>query len=89
MTRQELTRAVAWDSRSWDEDEDVLPGQLGEVDLLLHVVDLDLDIRDGVTDFEGRGRSQRGEGLVGGLGGSLQEGCWGGERESLVELLSW
>lgn len=58
------------DIRSGDNNDHVLAGQLGKVELLLHVVDLDLDIGDGITGLDGRGSDQRGKSLVGGLGSS-------------------
>lgn len=58
------------DSRSGDENDNVLSGQLGKVELLLHVVDLDLDIWDGITSLQRRSSGERGESLVGGLCGS-------------------
>ena len=65
------------DVRSGDQHKDVLASQLGQVDLFLHVVDLDLDVGDGIADFERGGRGQIGESLVGRLGGSLDDGCCG------------
>ena len=63
-------------ARSWDQNENVLAGQLGQVDLLLHVVDLDLDIGDRVSDLEWCGSGEGGESLVSSLNGGLQDGCW-------------
>jgi hypothetical protein len=62
------------DSRAWDENEDVLPRELGEVDLILEVIDLDLYVGDLVAGLDGRGGGEGGEGGVSGRGGGLEEG---------------
>jgi hypothetical protein len=56
--------------RSGNKNNDVLAGQLGEVELLLHVVDLDLDVGDGITSLDGGCGNEGGESLVGGLSSS-------------------
>lgn len=57
------------DVRGRNSDDDVLAGQLGEVDLLLKVVDLDVDIGGGITDLDGSGSDEGSESLVGSSGG--------------------
>jgi hypothetical protein len=58
------------DSRGGNGDDDVLAGQLGEVDLLLQGVDLDLNIGYGVSDLDRGSSDEGGESLVGSLSGS-------------------
>lgn len=39
-------------SRPRDSQDDMLPLQLGEIDLVLHIVDLDLDVGDGIASLD-------------------------------------
>jgi len=61
-----------FDSRGRNGNDDVLSGQLGEVNLLLQRVDLDVNVRGGITSLDGGGSDEGGESLVGGLSGSSE-----------------
>ena len=67
-----MERMCVFDSRGRNGDDNVLSGQLGEVDLLLQRVDLDVNIGSGITSLDGGGSDEGGESLVGGLSGSSE-----------------
>ena len=59
---------------SGDEDEDVLSGKSGEVDLVLEIVDSDFYVGDSVTGLDLGGGREGGEEVVRRVGGGLEDG---------------
>lgn len=62
--RRHLRLGTSGRERSGNHDDDILALQLAQVELLVGLADLDVDIRDGGTGGDLRGRSERCEGRV-------------------------